>query len=64
MILPRFVHLLVVSIFLGVCEAGLTSSYVRETGIATDMPLDSDVFRVPRGYNAPQQVTHSNRAFL
>ncbi|XP_047981946.1 purple acid phosphatase 2-like [Salvia hispanica] len=56
MILPRFVHLLVVSIFLGVCEAGLTSSYVRETGIATDMPLDSDVFRVPRGYNAPQQV--------
>jgi hypothetical protein len=21
-----------------------------------DMPLDSDVFRVPAGYNAPQQV--------
>ncbi|XP_057778406.1 purple acid phosphatase 2-like [Salvia miltiorrhiza] len=60
MIVARFVHLLLVSIFfsesLGVCEAGLTSSYVRASGISTDMPLDSDVFRVPLGYNAPQQV--------
>lgn len=43
------------------CEAGVTSGYVRkilssESSDIDDMPLDSDVFRVPPGYNAPQQV--------
>uniref|UniRef100_A0A7N0T820 Purple acid phosphatase n=1 Tax=Kalanchoe fedtschenkoi TaxID=63787 RepID=A0A7N0T820_KALFE len=39
-------------------EGGVTSSYVRRklAQKVTDMPLDSDVFRVPDGYNAPQQV--------
>ncbi|KAL3514699.1 hypothetical protein ACH5RR_027416 [Cinchona calisaya] len=41
---------------LELCEAGITSSYVRKTDLDIDMPLDSDVFRVPPGYNAPQQV--------
>ncbi|KAL0438488.1 UNVERIFIED_CONTAM: Purple acid phosphatase 2 [Sesamum latifolium] len=40
---------------LGFCEAGLTSSYVRNNGLSEDMPLDSDVFKEPPGYNAPQQ---------
>lgn len=37
-------------------QAGLTGSYVRTNGLSSDMPLDSDVFRLPTGYNAPQQV--------
>ncbi|XP_019156107.1 PREDICTED: purple acid phosphatase 1-like isoform X3 [Ipomoea nil] len=44
------------------CDGGVTSSYVRNSLSASpnpedvDMPLDSDVFRVPHGSNAPQQV--------
>lgn len=36
---------------------GITSDYVRSTNLSADMPLDSDVFRVPPGYNAPQQAS-------
>lgn len=39
-----------------VCHGGITSSFVRKVEKTIDMPLDSDVFRVPLGYNAPQQV--------
>lgn len=39
-----------------VCDGGMTSSYLRNDDLAHDMPLDSDVFQVPAGYNAPQQV--------
>ncbi|XP_019165536.1 PREDICTED: purple acid phosphatase 2-like [Ipomoea nil] len=53
----------VVAVVLGVvlsaailCSAGISSSYVRKVEKSADMPLDSDVFRVPPGYNAPQQV--------
>lgn len=38
------------------CHGGKTSIYVRKVEKTVDMPLDSDVFRVPSGYNAPQQV--------
>ncbi|KAJ4702028.1 Purple acid phosphatase [Melia azedarach] len=38
------------------CNVGRTSSFVRSANLSLDMPLDSDVFRVPPGYNAPQQV--------
>ncbi|CAN6439362.1 unnamed protein product [Victoria cruziana] len=37
-------------------NGGTTSRFVRKLGASKDMPLDSDVFRVPPGYNAPQQV--------
>ncbi|RVW50330.1 Purple acid phosphatase 2 [Vitis vinifera] len=37
------------------CDGGVTSSFVRTKNISADMPLDSDVFQVPPGYNAPQQ---------
>ncbi|PIA27162.1 hypothetical protein AQUCO_08300098v1 [Aquilegia coerulea] len=37
-------------------NGGTTSSFVRKVEKTIDMPLDSDVFRVPSGYNAPQQV--------
>ncbi|KAM2053271.1 hypothetical protein EV1_002855 [Malus domestica] len=39
-----------------VCNGGQTSAFVRKIDFSADMPLDSDVFRVPPGYNAPQQV--------
>ncbi|WOG84687.1 hypothetical protein DCAR_0103871 [Daucus carota subsp. sativus] len=38
------------------CNGGVTSSFVRKVEKTIDMPLDSDVFEVPPGYNAPQQV--------
>lgn len=38
------------------CNGGKTSTFVRNVEKTVDMPLDSDVFRVPPGYNAPQQV--------
>ncbi|CAN4107495.1 unnamed protein product [Withania somnifera] len=38
------------------CRGGITSTYVRKVESSEDMPLDSDVFKVPIGYNAPQQV--------
>lgn len=37
-------------------EDGVTSRYVRRLQASVDMPMDSDVFQVPPGYNAPQQV--------
>lgn len=40
----------------GFCQGGITSSFVRKAEKGTDMPIDSDVFAVPPGYNAPQQV--------
>ncbi|XP_008796614.1 purple acid phosphatase 2-like [Phoenix dactylifera] len=46
----------VVVVLAGRCDGGVTSSFVRKTGKTVDMPLDSDVFRVPSGDNAPQQV--------
>ncbi|KAH7281039.1 hypothetical protein KP509_36G026900 [Ceratopteris richardii] len=33
-----------------------TSSYSRSLLSSVDMPLDADVFQVPSGFNAPQQV--------
>ncbi|KAJ9551737.1 hypothetical protein OSB04_015782 [Centaurea solstitialis] len=37
-------------------NGGSTSSFVRKVEKTIDMPLESDVFRTPPGYNAPQQV--------
>ncbi|CAL4890661.1 unnamed protein product [Urochloa decumbens] len=37
-------------------DAGVTSEYRRKLEATVEMPLDADVFRVPPGYNAPQQV--------
>ncbi|KAJ6708797.1 FE(3+)-ZN(2+) PURPLE ACID PHOSPHATASE 12 [Salix koriyanagi] len=50
-----FVVCLILS-FAEIVNGGITSSYVRHADFSLDMPLDSDVFRVPPGYNAPQQV--------
>ena len=37
---------------------GVTSPFRRKLEATVDMPLDSDVFEVPRGYNAPQQASY------
>lgn len=46
------------------CDGGVTSSFVRTKNISADMPLDSDVFQVPPGYNAPQQVCFRCHEFV
>ena len=38
--------------------SGRTSSYVRTEFPSTDIPLDSEWFAIPKGYNAPQQVSN------
>lgn len=55
----RVATLLVLGLVLNlgvVCNGGKTSSFVRKVEKTVDMPLDSDVFKAPHGYNAPQQV--------
>ncbi|KAI3786340.1 hypothetical protein L1987_39947 [Smallanthus sonchifolius] len=37
--------------FLLLSNGGITSSFVRDEERSIDMPFDSDVFRVPPGYN-------------
>ncbi|XP_028767888.1 purple acid phosphatase-like [Neltuma alba] len=51
-----FVVLVFLSSVAVFCYGSRTSSFVRKIVNAVDMPLDSDVFAVPPGYNAPQQV--------
>lgn len=42
------------------CYGGKTSTYVRsDTGLNTDMPVNSSTFYVPPGENSPQQVFFS-----
>uniref|UniRef100_A0A7N0UKU0 Purple acid phosphatase n=1 Tax=Kalanchoe fedtschenkoi TaxID=63787 RepID=A0A7N0UKU0_KALFE len=37
-------------------DAGVTSAFIRSEYPSVDIPLDHEVFKVPQGYNAPQQV--------
>lgn len=55
-----FVVVLVLGLVLNAavfCNGGKTSTFVRKTEKTIDMPLDSDVFRLPPGHNAPEQVS-------
>ncbi|EPS60513.1 hypothetical protein M569_14289, partial [Genlisea aurea] len=50
-------------------EAGFTSNYSRIDSVSGDLPFESDAFKVPPGYNAPQQVhitqgDHEGRAVI
>lgn len=36
-------------------NAGVTSSFMRSLMASVDMPLDNEVFAIPKGYNAPEQ---------
>lgn len=43
--------------FLNSVYAGVTSSFIRSEWPSVDIPLDNEVFAVPNGYNAPEQVS-------
>lgn len=43
-------------------DAGITSKFTRGEWPSTDIPLDNEVFAVPKGHNAPQQVCLSFQA--
>ncbi|GAA0186238.1 phosphatase [Lithospermum erythrorhizon] len=53
-------HLFILSSFLLCCvefvNAGITSAFIRSEFPSVDIPLDNEVFAVPKGQNAPQQV--------
>lgn len=55
------VKLLLLSFVLLSCtrhgSAGVTSTFVRTEWPSVDIPLDNEVFAVPKGFNAPQQVS-------
>lgn len=55
------VSLLLSTFVLYICisnaNAGVTSAFVRNEWPSVDIPLDNEVFAVPKGYNAPQQVS-------
>lgn len=50
------IGLILISTKIQLCYGGISSDYVRNYNSNVDMPLNSDVFRVPPGYNTPQQV--------
>lgn len=51
-----FIILLLSLLLVELCNGGITSEYIRGSDLPDDMPLDSDVFKVPPGPNTPQQV--------
>ncbi|CAO2841147.1 unnamed protein product [Amaranthus hypochondriacus] len=48
--------LLIAVISKGISGESVTSSYVRNDPVSTDIPLDDNIFAPPKPYNAPQQV--------
>ncbi|XP_068636632.1 phosphoenolpyruvate phosphatase-like isoform X2 [Aristolochia californica] len=60
---PFMLHLEKQALYLAAClvlwrrNAGITSSFIRSEWPSVDIPLDNEVFAVPKGYNAPQQVS-------
>ena len=57
MLVQFVVSCLVFSSCLRYGNAGITSNFVRSEYPSVDIPLDHRVFAVPKGHNAPQQVS-------
>ena len=58
--LPSFnflVILFTIVTTVGSGSARITSTYIRSEWPSTDIPLDNEAFAIPRGHNAPQQVS-------
>ncbi|KAI3775388.1 hypothetical protein L1987_49961 [Smallanthus sonchifolius] len=56
-VVPQFLLIgFVLFNFLDNVNAGVTSSFIRSEWPSVDIPLDNEVFAVPSGYNAPEQV--------
>ncbi|KAK3211874.1 hypothetical protein Dsin_016580 [Dipteronia sinensis] len=51
-----FSVLVIINTCFGFGSARITSSFVRSEWPSVDIPLDHQVFAVPKGHNAPQQV--------
>lgn len=51
------VVVVVVSIYVEHANGGITSKFIRTEWPSTDIPLDNEAFAVPKGHNAPQQVS-------
>lgn len=43
--------------FVGKGNAGITSTFIRSEWPSVDIPLDNDIFSIPKVHNAPQQVS-------
>ncbi|XP_016509637.1 bifunctional purple acid phosphatase 26 [Nicotiana tabacum] len=56
MLLHLLFSLSLVLTFIENGNAGITSAFVRTQWPSVDIPLANEVFAVPKGYNAPQQV--------
>lgn len=57
MLLHLFCLLSLFLTFIDNGSAGITSAYIRTQFPSVDIPLDNEVVSVPKGYNAPQQVS-------
>lgn len=38
-------------------NAGITSTFIRSEWPSVDIPLDNEIFSIPKVHNAPQQVS-------
>lgn len=38
-------------------NAGITSTFIRSEWPSVDIPLNHEAFAIPKGHNAPQQVS-------
>ncbi|XP_073150383.1 bifunctional purple acid phosphatase 26 [Henckelia pumila] len=56
MVVPLLLSTFVLYSCISSASASLTSAFVRNEWPSVDIPLDNEVFAVPKGYNAPQQV--------
>lgn len=48
---------LIILSFVGHGDARVTSTFVRSEWPSTDIPLENEAFAIPKGHNAPQQVS-------
>ena len=56
MVLQLILLFVIFSGFVKNGNAGITSAFIRSEWPSIDIPLDNEVFAVPEGHNAPQQV--------
>lgn len=57
---PSFHFLIILFIIVTTVRSGsarITSTFTRSEWPSTDIPLDNEAFAIPKGHNAPQQVS-------
>lgn len=62
-VMSMLLQLLLVSfvflVFVDNGSAGVTSTFIRSEWPSVDIPLDDKAFAIPKGHNAPQQVSYN-----